>query len=219
MHAQRQNLPDFLKSLHEMLGKNISHIDDDFLDTIEEIDTENRAIADLGNDIRTCYPGAGPHCELIAKLIDEVFSDVAQAMYLVACGLIVPGRMVTRRSLEMGLSIPFLWDQPHEYWSWAKHDADLSFTAMVNYLSSKGYQTHIEKMNTENTSSFDITEAQSLYRTLSNTVHGKIDSLPPLSPERFDIRTNGAKDHLDTLRRVTVLLHKTLNTRFPNMNQ
>ncbi|MGO6980824.1 hypothetical protein [Rhizobium leguminosarum] len=219
MHAQRQDLSHFLKSLHGTFGSNLSRLNGDFIGIIEAIDTENRAISDLGNVIRSSYSTPGPHCEHAAKLIDEVFSDVAQAMYLISCGLIVPGRMVTRRAFEIGLSIAFLWDQPHEYWSWAEHDADLSFTAMVNYLSSHGYQSHIKKLHSENAPAFNISEAQSLYRTLSNTVHGKIDLLPPLSPERFDITTNGAEEHINALLRVTVLVRRTLDTRFPKTEE
>lgn len=219
MHAQRQDLSNFLKLLHGNFGSNLSQLDRSFIEIIEAIDTENRAIFDLGNVIRSNYSTPGPHCEDAAKLIDEVFSDVAQAMYLISCGLIVPGRMVTRRAFEIGLSIAFLWDQPHEYWSWAEHDADLSFTTMVSYLSSQGYQSHIKKIHKENTPAFNISESQSLYRTLSNTVHGKIDLLPPLSPERFNIKTNGAEEHLNALLRVTVLVRRTLDTRFPKTQE
>jgi hypothetical protein len=64
-------------------------------------------------------------------------------MYLLSVGLIVPARMLTRRAFELGLGAVYMWDLPHKYWGWAKHDHDLGFTEMIEHLTSQSYLTHL----------------------------------------------------------------------------
>lgn len=103
-------------------------------------------------------------------------------MYLCSIGLIVQARMSVRRAFELGLATVYMWDLPHEYWGWRRGDEDLRFSAMVAHLNSGGFLESLKHLRgVESVQPIcDQAEFQSIYRELSNTVHGKISGLPPL---------------------------------------
>ena len=56
-----------------------------------------------------------------------------------------PANIILRRILELGVAAVYLWDMPHEVYSWNNYDQDLSFSAMLTHLNSKGYLAYISK--------------------------------------------------------------------------
>lgn len=213
-HAPRQPVKNLLCALHENFGKNVSNIGEDAIPILDIIDLNSRTISEIRTVLKTAdFCGSEGQKNICAELLDEVFTDFSIAMYLCTIGLVVPARMSIRRAFELGLASVYMWDLPHEYWGWRNKDQDLSFSAMVAHLNSVGYSAYLAHVQGQESALkiCDQDKFQSLYRELSNTVHGKIAGLPPLSPERFSPEKNGLAKHLklitDAQQAVTSLLY------------
>ena len=217
--ANKIALPDFIGSLHAKFGENIANLDAENVKLIERVDERNRCIEEIRTELRR-YCEASPDYRLACTdLLNEVFADFTVAMHLFSVGLIVPARMMVRRAFELGLAAIFFWDAPQEYWGWIKHDEDINFSKMTNHICSKGYQSYIAEVNknVDFILSYRAVDFQEIYRTLSNTVHGKSGSLPPNSPERYDTRSNGTDRELQLTGRVQDLLLTVWCDRFPTL--
>jgi len=144
---------------------------------LETIDINSRIIAAIRTELRATYCGSDCQKLECADILDEIFADFSQAMYLFSVGLIVPARMLIRQALELGIASVYMWDMPHEYWGWVKHGDDLSFSKMIEHLSSERYATHLRNIN--GITACNQAHLKGFYRSLSNTVHGKFNELPP----------------------------------------
>jgi hypothetical protein len=208
-------------SLHESFGLNISNLPADAITHIESIDLNCRAIDGIRGELLERHCGSDCHKRACACLLEEIFSNFALAMYLFSIGLIVPARMLIRRALELGIASVYMWDLPHEYWGWTKHDEDLSFTKMVSHLASDSYLTYLANINegpkdTSNTKHASTT-LHRIYRTLSDTVHGKTNNLPALSPERYSPGANQLSGHLQLTTNVQNILISIWCDRFSGL--
>lgn len=137
--AKREPVTALLTTLHSKFAANLVALEPEVIQLIEIIDLKSRAIDGASVELQRIHFTSDAHKLQCAFLIQEVFADLCQAMYLLAIGLVVPARMSTRRALELGVAVLYMWDLPHEYWAWAKHDEDLSFSKMVDHLGSPGY--------------------------------------------------------------------------------
>lgn len=198
-HAPRQAVKDLLCALHAKFGQNTEAMEDEAWALLDRIDLNSRIISEIRAALSREYCDTEWQTKLCTELLEEVFSDFSLAMYLSTIGLIVQARMSVRRAFELGLATVYMWDLPHEYWGWRRGDEDLSFSVMVAHLNSGGYFEYLKHLRgVESVSPIcDQTKFQNIYRELSNTVHGKISGLPPLSPERFLPDRNGVKEHLE----------------------
>lgn len=218
-HALRKQVKDTICALHENFGRNIDEIGPDINILFDLIDFNSRIISESRTILLEFYCENDGQNKICDELLDEVFTDFSLAMYLCATGLIVPARMSVRRAFELCLASVYMWDLPHEYWGWRQCDEDLSFSKMVNHLNSVGYHaylTHIHECD-PGTSICDHERFQELYRNLSNTVHGKLNGLPPLSPERFVTEKNGINNHLKLIADVQEAVIRLLFRRFKGL--
>lgn len=184
--------------LHAKFGQNIQAIEVEVSSLLDIVDLNSRIISEIRSILISDYCSSEEQKIICKEILEEVFADFSLAMYLCAIGLIVPAQMSARRAFELGLATVYMWDLPHEYWGWRQRDQDLSFSAMLTHLNSIGYLEYIAHLqNAKSVSSIcDQKKLQDIYRELSNTVHGKISGLPPLSPERFSPDKNGTEKHL-----------------------
>jgi hypothetical protein len=149
-------------------------------------------------------------------MFDEVFADVVCSVYLAACGLDKPAQMNLRRALEIGVATVFLWDLPHMFWGWRNHDKDLNFNDMVEHLGSPGYDSFLRNENSSYTSSkvLDAPVARSLYRGLSNIVHGKMSTFESVLADKFQNDPDDWKTRLEGVCGVEDLLLRLWQNRF-----
>lgn len=220
-HAPRQPVQELLSALHDKFGANLGEaVDASTTPILDSIDLNSRIISAFKAALIKKHKGDA-HKTGCAEILDEVFSDFAIAMYLNSIGLIVPARMSTRRAFELGLSVVYMWDMPQEYWGWRKCDQDLSFSAMVAHLNSSGYLEYMTQLKGQSAKPCFCDQAsfQTLYRILSNTVHGKIADLPALAPERFSTITNGLSEHLQLIVNTQEAVICLLFGRFSELEQ
>ena len=208
-----------LGSLHKKFGTNIGSLTQQAVELLERIELNCRAIDGAFSELIRTHCGDDRQKRECASLVQEIFADFSLAMYLFASGLIVPARMLIRRALELGIAVVYMWDLPHEYWGWKQHDEDLSYSKMIEHLASPRYLTHLAVLSGKEISDqcCDVEIAKKLYRKLSNTVHGKLDGLPPLSPERYSSETNQVEEQLKLAFDVQRLLIDTWLNRFPTL--
>jgi len=216
-HAPRQNIKELLASLHANFGNNLQNPDPTIIPLFDDIDHNSRVIDGIRTELLAGYCGTDGQKKICAELLDEVFTDFTIAMYLLGVGLIVPARMSVRRALEVGVATVYMWDLPHEYWGWRQCDTDLSFSNMITHLNSIGYLAYLSSVVGGDSKICDPSHFQQFYRKLSNTVHGKLQGLPPLSPERFTAEKNGIADHLQITIDVQKALINLLYGRFDGL--
>ena len=175
---------DVFANLHVKLGANlaVALADEQALLATE---AQARLLPEIGATLRKCSLTATQ--TEVSGLLDEVFSDLTCSLYLSACALDVPARMLLRRSLEIGVATLYLWDHPQTFWAWREHDEDLSFNDMLECVGSLKYRTFVHKENPfyDQTEIICSTQCNRLYRRLSNVMHGKMSSFESLDPDRF----------------------------------
>jgi hypothetical protein len=149
-------------------------------------------------------------------MFDEVFADVICSIYLSACGLDKPAQMVLRRALEVGTATIYLWDSPHLFWGWKDHDKDITFNEILEHFSSEGFRSFVRSQNPayKDSQIADATLARSLYRQLSNIVHGKMATFESVLPERFQHSADNWRMHLAQVCAVENLLLVSWTNRF-----
>lgn len=215
-HAPRQPVKDFLCALHANFSQNIHAIGAEISPLLDTIDLNSRIISEIRSILSADYCDSEGQKKICEEILEEVFTDFSLAMYLCSIGLIVQARMSVRRAFELGLATVYMWDLPHEYWGWRYRDQDLSFSAMVAHLNSVGYLEYLSQLQGVGAISPICNQAkfQNIYRELSNTVHGKISGLPPLSPERFAPDRNGIEKHLEQTADAQEVVIRLLFARF-----
>jgi hypothetical protein len=218
-HAPRQPVKDLLCTLHAKFSQNVHAIGAETSPLLDTIDLNSRIISEIRGILSADYCDSEGQKKICEEILEEVFTDFSLAMYLCAIGLIVPARMSVRRAFELGLATVYMWDLPHEYWGWRHRDQDLSFSAMVTHLNSVGYLEYLAQLQgTESVPPIcNQAKFQSIYRELSNTVHGKISGLPPLSPERFAPDRNGVEKHLEQTADAQEVVIRLLFARFQGL--
>ena len=220
-HAPKQTVNELLNSLHASFGRNLGNADEITTSLFDKIDLNSRVIDGIRTILLKEYSVTELQQNICTDLLDEIFTDFSTAMYLLAVGLIVPARMSVRRAFELGVALVYMWDLPHEYWGWRECDSDLSFSNMITHLNSKGYLTYLAKSSKcpQIDPICDQAQFQSFYRKLSNTVHGKVDGLPPLSPERFAAEKNGINGQLELTSEVQNAIINLFLSRFPRLKE
>lgn len=218
-HAPRQSVNELLCMLHAKFALNVQSIGEEASSLLDIIDLNSRIISEVRSILISDYCNSEEQERICKEILEEVFADFSLAMYLCAIGLIVPARMSARRAFELGLAAVYMWDLPHEYWGWRQRDQDLSFSAMLTHLNSISYLEYIAHLqNAKSVPSIcNQKEFQDIYRELSNTVHGKISELPPLSPERFSPDRNGTERHLKQIADVQNAVINLLFARFQEL--
>ena len=162
--------------------------------------------------------GATHHAEL-RRLFDEMFADSTCSVYLAGAGLHTPARMLMRRVLELGVAVVYLWDLPHEFWAWRDHDNDLSFSKMLDHLSSAPYRSYLKRDGATKTDDqiIDSNAAERIYGELSDTVHGKIAEFDVPITDRFEYSATDWKNHLELTVDVADMLVGLWRKRFPSV--
>jgi hypothetical protein len=124
--------------------------------------------------------------------------------------------MVLRRVLELGVATVYLWDLPHVFWGWKKHDVDLNFKDMLDHLASPSFKSFVSFANarTAGQDVLDGSEARKLYRDLSNAIHGKLSTFETLISDRFTHTEADWEHHLNLVERVERLLLTMWKVRF-----
>lgn len=218
-HSPRQPVNELLRLLHEKFGQNIYSLEAEIIPLLDKIDLNSRIISEIRSVLSLSYCDTEVQKRICEEILEEVFCDFSLAMYLFAIGLIVPARMSVRRAFDLGLATVYMWDLPHEYWGWRNRDEDLSFSAMITHLNSAGYLEYLAQSHGVNSMHSICNQAnfQRIYRELSNTVHGKISELPPLSPERFSPSKNGIEKHLGQTADAQDIVIQLLFARFQDL--
>lgn len=127
------------------------------------------------------------HHHICLKIFDEIIADISSCIFLSACAIDKPAHIILRRVLELGIASVYLWDMPHAVYGWQEHDQDLSYTEMLKHISSESYTTYIQRQHELMDKSCLINYAfcQKVYGSLSDIVHGKINSFETDLPNRF----------------------------------
>ena len=149
-------------------------------------------------------------------MFDEVFADLVCSIYLSACGLDKPAQMTLRRALEVGAATVYVWDMPHLFWGWKNHDEDLSFNEMLAHFGNEGFNSFARSENPHYKSAeiLDVTLARSLYRKLSNIIHGKIPTFESVLPDKFQHSPEDWRSHLQQVCDVQRILLALWENRF-----
>ncbi|MBD1927553.1 hypothetical protein H6F74_15060 [Trichocoleus sp. FACHB-90] len=195
--------------LQEKLKQNLKVSLLENIEKLSQVEIKARAFAILGQVIREKTYLSQSQKE-ITTIFDEVFADVVTSVYLAGCSLDKPAQTLLRRVLELGVAIIYLWDMPHQFWAWKCHDKDLNFNEMIDYLNSASYTSFILGENYKKYTGFslEVDECKKIYRTLSNTIHGKISTFESVLPDRFNHNSADWQKHLDLVTKVqNILLH------------
>ena len=124
--------------------------------------------------------------------------------------------MILRRALEVGTATVYVWDLPHVFWGWKDHDKDLNFNEMLDHFASQGFNSFVRSQNAVYVGGelIDAGLARSLYRKLSNIVHGKMTSFESVLPDKFQHNSEDWRLHLEQVCDVENLLFRLWNSRF-----
>jgi hypothetical protein len=155
------------------------------------------------------------HHDICCKIYDEIFSDGISAIYLASISMDKPAKAVLRKMLDLGVAALYLWDMPHIAHSWNNHDQDLSFSEMLNHISSKGYIAYINSVNSDFVGSelLPSKRLQKIYGDLSDIVHGKITTFESSMPDRFKFVESEWHSFIDLIEEVVGILFKAFYIR------
>lgn len=204
-----------LLSLNEKFSENLSLCLPLAQEAYARVEVKARSFAVLGQIIREDI-NLTPNQREILPIFEEVFADVVLSIYFAGCALNRPAESILRRALELGIAIVYLWDLPDEFWGWKAHDKDLNFNEMLEHLTRDCYRTYIKSLDTTYSGEdmFDEKETKRLYRTLSNTIHGKINTHIAQVPNRFKHDAAAWETNLDLIERVLIVLMDLSSKRF-----
>lgn len=188
-----------------------------FSDVVHRIDIKARACTTFSRLLHRTNGLTTAQKELLG-IFDELFADVIISIYLAGCALDRPAQMLLRRALELGVAAVYLWDMPHIFWAWRDHDKDLSFAEMVDHFNTPGYQTLISFEHTNGSQpEIDVSAIKKIYRSLSNTVHGKMATFESALPDRFNHNHIDWKSHLALVEDVQDVILGLWQYRFPHL--
>ena len=192
-------------------------------DCLDRLFIKSRALSEIGFILKEINDTRKDQIEII-KIFDEIFADIITSIYFAGSALDKPAQMVLRRVLEMGVAIVFLWDLPHMFYAWKKHDQDLNLNEMLKHLTDKGYLSYLNDCISLNDTSqiLRVEELQKIYRKLSNTIHGKISTFETNLKDRFQHNEPDWSDHLSLVEKVLDEIINVLLKRFDvesNLNE
>jgi len=211
---------DVLRKLHEKFSTNFDQAIVACVQELERVDIKVRAIAECGSELAK-LPNLAPSQVQLSGAAEEVFADLVTSIYLASIGLDRAAQMVLRRGFELGLAIVYLWDLPHLFWGWKQRDYDLNFSEMLEHLDSPNYRTFLEKTAGVSADAFliDKASARRVYRTTSNTIHGKITTHKVLAADGFIHSPEQCNSHLRMIDEVATLLLDLWFKRFPDLER
>lgn len=204
------------QELHKKFKSNFNTSLKHDLDLLSKVEIKARSIAVLGQIIKN-DEGLDIHQQELTALFDEMFSDISLSIYLSSCALDNPAQIQMRKVLELGIAVVYLWDMPHIFWGWKKHDYDLSFGEMLDHIAKEGYRSYLSSFNQQYSASSEILnfkDARRLYRDFSNTVHGKITTFETPLAKRFSHNKEDWKIMLDNCEQVEDILLGFWKVRF-----
>jgi hypothetical protein len=206
-------LAQLFRDLHHKFERNIALSTSDLIPEVVSAEVKARATYQLSQELAKKHTSSPFHM-LLVSVIGEVFSDTFLSMYLASCALDNSARMLGRRALEMGLAVVYLWDQPSRFYGWYLHDQDLSFQEMVDYVNDSSFRTFLDR-EAGTKAAFDVTVATKLYRSFSNVVHGKPDSLESSLPDRFTYSQDDWRRYIVLVNEAQDFLLRLWEARFP----
>jgi hypothetical protein len=178
----------------------------------------SRALSYIGKYLQDKEAHA-PHQKAISSDMQELFGDLTCALYFAYIALDVPARTSLRRALELGLASVSHWDKPAEYYAWRDCGADISFAAILEYLTSPGYAKFFDRSAL--TLPSELTDGgralRSCYSTLSNVVHPNAINLETVRTERYAVTEADLHESLGLLKCVQVTLIRLFVARFPSL--
>jgi hypothetical protein len=174
------------KDIKNKFDLNFEKAFQDTNETLIKVELHARVFAVLGQKLNKRTDLAIHQKELI-KVFDEIFSDLITSIYLASCAIDKPSQIVLRRILELSVTIVYLWDLPHEFWGWKERGLDLSFSNMLDFITSSNYTLFIKKENPKFIQSciIDKQTAKTKYGDYSNVMHGRITTFETLLNDRF----------------------------------
>lgn len=210
---------EILKDLHIKFSKNLDLCLKDDNKDLSKIFSIVKGIAEVGQIIKN--RDLQKHQIRCCNIFDEVFSDLSISIYLAANALDKPARIILRRALEIGVAAIYLWDMPHLLYSWDYLEKDLSFTEIISHLASDGFIIFVQKENdyAEKKGMVESKRLQTIYRDLSDIVHGKIKTFETELSEKFTYNENDWQELLNYSSEISGLLLKLYLVRFDLHNE
>jgi hypothetical protein len=201
------------RELHLKFGDNSARCIRTGSPALQIAEVKARATYQLGQELLK-DPSLAPFRKLLVDVLGEVFSDMIVSLYLAGCALDNPAKILGRRVLELGIAVVYLWDQPSRFYAWYKHDKDLSFQEMSDYIGSKSFDSFIcDELNGKPT--FDVATANDLYGELSDIIHGKMTTFESSVEDRFSHSSKDWELYLQMILGVQDFLLRLWQARFP----
>ena len=215
-----KDVVSILTDLNKKFSKNLQTSLLHERERIQHIELKARAFITISN-ILIKEPNLNAAQKELTCIFDEIFADIICSVYFASCSLDRPAGMLLRKVLELGVGLFYMWDMPHWFWAWKDHDRDLNFTEMILHLGSDGYKTLVAKENPNfhGKDVIDCALVKSLYRSLSDTVHGKIKTFESLVKQRFNFNLVDWSNHLKIVEDVEDLLLKAFRNRFTSIGE
>jgi hypothetical protein len=187
---------------------------------LARVELKARCLSSVGDILRTECAESETH-KNIACIYDEIFADSICSVYLAAQGLDKPAQVLLRRVLELGVAATYLWDCPNVYWGWKEYDKDLGFTEVTDQLSDPSYLRFVASENGrfDESSIYDVTLARKEYRSLSNTVHGKIATFETTLADKFRHSDADWVSHVARLEAIQDLILSLAKGRFAKVRE
>jgi hypothetical protein len=169
--------PDYIKNYEGIKQKFLSNFSECSLiqeSDLEEVELKARIVYSLGRELLQDASNATER--EISAIFKEIFSDLSISIFLSMCCIDNASRIVLRRVLDLGISIPVFWNNPDKFWGWKvidSHETDLNFRENVDYLVGLSYREYLQNEFGISELLIKKSEVNSIYRDLSNTIHGK----------------------------------------------
>jgi hypothetical protein len=213
--SKTRDLTEIMRSLHAKFNQNFDTALREKHPLLAKAEMKARAVSEVAEVLRAS-PNLTKTQSEILTIFDEVFADLVTSIYLASLALDKPARMLLRRALELGVAIVYLWDMPHLYWMWKTHDTDLSFKTMLEHIADPKYKSFLTADNASygDDDAIDAGQANSVYRQLSNVIHGKLKEFESTTPDRFVHTPMDWDSHLALACVIENLLLKLWKCRF-----
>ena len=145
------------------------------------------------------------------------FSDLSISIYLASCSINTASKTIIRRVLELGIGVLYFWDLQFKFWAWKEnlnHESDLSFKESLDHLGSKAYTDFLKNELNITDWQIDKDKINKLYRSLSNTIHGKYVTFETISEKSFECDSEEYKAILSDIIRCENILISCFKSRF-----
>lgn len=174
-----------------------------------------RKVSETAANLRA-VAGSNDHQKYLADSVYEIFGDSVTALYLSCCGLVIPAKMLMRRSLELGMVVVSYWDNPASFHQWREHDGDIRFSDLLASVTAPGYLTYVSKLNGRKPEDIqkDFHGLAGLYSELSNVVHPKPYNIVTANPDAYGFDVEAYKAAISLSERTYESIYSVLNARF-----